>query len=51
MSYIRASVNSDSLSDIKRVINEPKRGIGKVALAKIFAGQAADLSGAAGGLS
>ncbi len=49
VSYIRASVNPDSLSDIKRVINEPKRGIGKVALAKIFAGQAGELSGAAGG--
>lgn len=49
VSYIRASVNPDSLSDIKRVINEPKRGIGKVALAKIFAGQANELTGAAGG--
>lgn len=49
VSYIRASVNPDSLSDIKRVINEPKRGIGKVALAKIFAGAADELTGAAGG--
>jgi DNA helicase-2/ATP-dependent DNA helicase PcrA len=49
VSYIRASVNPDSLSDIKRVINEPKRGIGKVALAKIFAGAAHELTGAAGG--
>lgn len=49
VSYVRASLNPDSLSDIKRTINEPKRGIGKVALAKIFAGAAADLSGAAGG--
>ncbi len=49
VSYIRASVNPDSLSDIKRVINEPKRGIGKVALAKIFAGTAGELSGAAAG--
>ncbi len=47
VSYIRASVNPDSLTDVKRVINEPKRGIGKVALAKIFANQANDLSGAA----
>lgn len=49
VSYVRASLNPDSLSDIKRTINEPKRGIGKVALAKIFAGQAGELSGAAGG--
>jgi DNA helicase-2/ATP-dependent DNA helicase PcrA len=47
VSYIRAAINPESLSDIKRVINEPKRGIGKVALAKIFAGQANELSGAA----
>jgi DNA helicase-2/ATP-dependent DNA helicase PcrA len=47
VSYIRAAINPESLSDIKRVINEPKRGIGKVALAKIFAGQASELSGAA----
>lgn len=49
VSYIRAAINPESLSDIKRVINEPKRGIGKVALAKIFAGQANELSGAASG--
>ncbi len=47
VSYIRAALNPDSLSDIKRTINEPKRGIGKVALAKIFAGTAGELSGAA----
>lgn len=39
MSYLRAALNPDSLSDVKRIINEPKRGIGKVSLAKIFAGQ------------
>lgn len=49
VSYIRAALNPDSLSDIKRTINEPKRGIGKVALAKIFSGLAGELSGAAGG--
>lgn len=47
VAYIRASLNPESLSDIKRVINEPKRGIGKVALAKIFAQQANELTGAA----
>jgi DNA helicase-2/ATP-dependent DNA helicase PcrA len=38
LSYIRASFNRDSLSDIKRIINTPARGIGKVTLVKIFAG-------------
>jgi len=38
MSYIKASLNRESLSDIKRIINTPTRGIGKVTLTKIFAG-------------
>ncbi len=48
VAYIRASLNPESLSDIKRTINEPKRGIGKVALTKIMSGLAHELSGAAG---
>jgi DNA helicase-2/ATP-dependent DNA helicase PcrA len=47
VSYLRAALNPDSLTDIKRTINEPKRGIGKVALAHIFSGQPGNLSGAA----
>ncbi len=39
LSYLRAALNRDSLSDIKRIINLPARGIGKVTLAKIFSGQ------------
>ncbi len=39
MSYVRAGFNPHSRSDVKRIINEPKRGLGKVAIAKIFAGQ------------
>ncbi len=39
LSYIKASLNKDSLSDIKRVINFPARGIGKSTIAKIFAGE------------
>ncbi len=39
LSYVRASLNPDSLSDIRRVINEPKRGLGKTTLEKLFAGQ------------
>lgn len=37
LSYIRAALNPDSLVDIKRIINIPARGIGKVTIAKVFA--------------
>ncbi|HEV7424275.1 MAG TPA: 3'-5' exonuclease, partial [Candidatus Paceibacterota bacterium] len=37
LAYLRAALNRDSLSDIKRIINFPVRGIGKVTLVKIFA--------------
>jgi DNA helicase-2/ATP-dependent DNA helicase PcrA len=37
LAYLRAALNPDSLSDIKRIINFPARGIGKATLAKIFA--------------
>ena len=43
LSYIRASYNKESLSDIKRIINIPTRGIGKVTIAKLFANQVNDL--------
>lgn len=43
LSYLRASYNKDSLTDIKRIINVPKRGIGKVTIAKLFAGQKNEL--------
>lgn len=47
MSYLKAALNPASLADLKRIINEPKRGIGKVAVAKIFAGKDHELSGKA----
>ena len=43
LSYIRAGYNRESLSDIKRIINTPTRGIGKVTLVKLFANQFSDL--------
>ena len=39
LAYLRAALNPDSLSDVKRIINFPVRGIGKVTLLKIFAGE------------
>jgi len=38
LAYLRASMNPESLSDIKRIINIPARGIGKVTVLKIFEG-------------
>ncbi len=43
LSYIRAAYNKECLSDIKRIINTPARGIGKVTIAKLFANQFSDL--------
>ncbi len=43
LSYVRAAYNKESLSDIKRIINIPVRGIGKVTIAKLFAGQQHEL--------
>ena len=39
ISFIRAGLNPDSLTDIKRIINVPARGIGKVTILKIFSDQ------------
>ncbi|KND48550.1 MAG: DNA helicase II / ATP-dependent DNA helicase PcrA [Parcubacteria bacterium C7867-005] len=38
LSYLRASLNPECLSDIKRVINIPARGIGKTTVVKLFTG-------------
>jgi DNA helicase-2/ATP-dependent DNA helicase PcrA len=43
LAYLRAALNPDSLSDIKRIINFPSRGIGKVTLLKIFANETGSL--------
>lgn len=39
ISYLRASFDSSVLGEIKRIINTPSRGIGKVAMTKIFSNQ------------
>ena len=44
LSFIRAALNTDSLSDIKRIIDAPPRGIGKATLAKMFAKDEASLT-------
>lgn len=43
IAYLRAALNQDSLSDLKRIINTPARGIGKTTLVKLFAGQKSSL--------
>ena len=43
LAYLRAALNPDSWSDIKRIINFPVRGIGKATLVKIFSGEKENL--------
>ena len=43
ISYARAAINPESLADIKRIINTPIRGIGKVTLLKVLSGTTSDL--------
>ncbi len=44
LSFIRAALNPASTSDIKRIINVPARGIGRITLEKILSGQEESLS-------
>ncbi len=46
ISYVRAAINPESLADIKRIINTPARGIGKVTLLKVLEGKTSDLPAA-----
>ena len=46
VSYLRAAINSDSLSDMKRVVNTPARGIGKTTVLKIFSNNESSLPSA-----
>ena len=46
ISYLRSALNPDSLSDLKRIINVPTRGIGKTTVAKIFSGNESSLTSA-----
>ncbi len=39
LSYLRAAENRSSQPDLRRVFETPKRGIGKVTIAKVFAGE------------
>lgn len=39
LSFLRASLNRDSMLELKRIINVPPRGIGETTLKKIIAGQ------------
>lgn len=43
LSYLRAALNPESLGDLRRTINTPARGIGKISVLKIFAGREAYL--------
>jgi len=43
LAYIRSALSDDNLSDKKRILNTPSRGIGKIALLKIFEGKSETL--------
>lgn len=43
LSYIKAALNPDSASDLKRIINTPPQGIGKTTFLKLISGQEASL--------
>lgn len=43
IAYLKAARNPEGLADLKRIINEPPRGLGKVTVLKVFAGQEAML--------
>lgn len=43
ISYLRAAINPECLTDLKRIINTPARGIGKTTIVKIFSGFENDL--------
>lgn len=46
LSYARAALNTESMADIKRIINTPTRGIGKVSLLKVLEGKESELPAA-----
>lgn len=39
LSYVRVVINPNNKQDLKRVFENPRRGIGKVTLTKIFSGE------------
>jgi len=46
VSFLRAGLSPEALTDVKRVINVPPRGIGKVTVLKLFEGKKDELNGA-----
>lgn len=44
LSYIRLALNQDSVSDLRRIINTPRRGIGKKTLERILTGRKDEIS-------
>ena len=48
LAYLNAAQNPESLSDIKRIVNVPPRGIGKTTVAKLFSGMRGTLPQATG---
>ncbi|MBX2866489.1 UvrD-helicase domain-containing protein [Candidatus Kaiserbacteria bacterium] len=45
LSYLRYALNPEITADLARIVNTPKRGIGKVTLLKLIEGNRADIKG------
>lgn len=45
LSFLKTSLNRDNKSELKRIINTPPKGIGKVSILKIFSGKEDELKG------
>ncbi|MDO8492877.1 MAG: UvrD-helicase domain-containing protein, partial [bacterium] len=43
LSYLRAAMNTEGVVDLKRIINTPARGLGKITILKLFGGQEKEL--------
>ena len=44
VAFIKSALNPDDLTSLKRIINVPPQGIGKVTIAKVFSGKENELS-------
>ncbi len=47
LAYLRAALDTEDIESVKRIINTPRRGLGKAAVAKIFSGAQSALTGTA----
>ncbi|MCG2695073.1 UvrD-helicase domain-containing protein [Candidatus Parcubacteria bacterium] len=46
ISFLKSSLNPENITDVKRIINVPARGIGKLTILKLFSGKESELNSA-----